>query len=166
MPMGKTTRAYGEIQDNIKSLLEGLIVCIDPSIGSSSSMPGWAVYRAGELIDSGIFHIAYQNTIPDRLRMLHNHMRKLYDKYSPDVLVYEDIPALRQGGGNAVSHASLLKAVGAILCVPGPAGYVGMLPVSWKGEARDTYIKSDMNDAIELGYVAINVAKRIKEKTK
>lgn len=161
--LGYKTRAYSEIQDNIKGLIEGLVVSFDPSIGSSSSMPGWAVYRAGELIDSGTFQIPYHESIPNRLRMLHNHVRLLYNKYTPDCMVYEDIPAQRQGGGNAVAHASLLKALGVILSVPGPDGYVGLLPVSWKGEARDTYIKSDVNDAIEVGWVAINVARRIRD---
>lgn len=164
--LGKQTRAYGEIEGYIKELTEGLVVAIDPSIGSSSSLPGYAVYRAGELIESGTFAIPYQRSIPERLGLLHNHVRKLYNQYTPDVLVYEDIPALRQGGGNAVAHASLLKALGAILAVPGPDGYVGLMPVSWKGEARETYVKGDEADAIEIGYVAITVARRIRDAKK
>lgn len=161
--LGNKTRAYADIEQNVKGLIEGQVVCLDPSIGSSSSMPGWAVYRAGELIASGILEISPKDSIPDRLRMLYNHMRRLYDQYPPDVLVYEDVPAQRQGGGNAVAHASLLKASGVILCVPGPTGHVGLMPVSWKAEARESYRKSDVNDAIELGYVAIQVAIRIRD---
>jgi hypothetical protein len=159
--LGKQTKAYGDIESNLQGLIHGLVVSIDPSIGSTSSMPGWAVYRRGELINADIFVINPAHSVPDRLRTLHNHVRRLYKKYNPDVLVYEDIPAQRQGGGNANAHSSLLKALGVILSVPGPDGYVGLMPVSWKGEARDTYTKSDVNDAIEMGYVAITVAKRI-----
>jgi len=160
--LGKETQAYIQIEENQKAIREGVFVSIDPSIGSSSSMPGYAVYRAGELVESGTFVIAHRGVhIADRLRSLHNHVRKLYAKYDPDVLVYEDIPASRHGG-SAGSQASLLKAVGAILAVPGTTGHVGIYPVSWKSEARDTYVKKgDEADAIEIGYVALTVAKRI-----
>ena len=161
--LGTKTHAYIDISKNVKGLIEGQVVCLDPSIGSSSSMPGWSVYRAGELIASGIFQISPNDSVPDRLRMLYNYMRRLYDQYPPDVLVYEEVPAQRHGGGSAGAHASLLKASGVILCVPGPSGHVGLMPVSWKAEARDTYKKSDANDAIELGYVAIQVAIRIRD---
>lgn len=159
--LGKYTKAYGEIESAVKPILEGQIVCIDPSIGSSSSMPGWAVYRAGLLVDSGTFSINPNQSIPDRLRTLNGLMRKLYNVYTPDVLCYEDIPPLRQGGGNATSHASLLKAVGAILCIPGPDHYVGIQPISWKKMVREEYRKGDEEDAIELGWIIIQEAARI-----
>lgn len=160
--LGRTSRAYGEIANNIKGLTEGLVISVDPSIGSTSSMPAYAVYRAGELVTADTFRINPNDTVPNRLRILHNHIRKLYNEYTPDVLVFEDIPSQRHGG-SSVSHASLLKALGVILSVPGPGGYVGLLPVSWKGEARETYTKSDVNDAIEIGWVAIQVARRIRD---
>lgn len=164
--LGKTSQAYGQIRENVKAILEGVIVSIDPSIGSSSSQPGYAVYRAGELVESGTFAIPHRGVhVADRLRTLHNHVRKLYNKYTPDVLVYEDIPASRHGGA-AGSQASLLKAVGAILAVPGPAGHVGLYPVSWKSEARETYVKGDESDACEIGWVAIQVARRVQEQNK
>lgn len=162
MSLTKTSKAYSDIQDNLKGILEGVVVSIDPSIGSSSSMPGWAVYRAGQYVASGTFDIPVHKHIPHRLRMLANHIRKLYNEYSPDVLVYEDIPAQRYGMGNAVAHASLLKALGAILSVPGPEGYVGIMPVSWKKLVRDTYQKGDEADAVEIGYVVIECAAQIR----
>jgi len=161
--LGKTSQAYIQIEEHYRELLSGVVVSIDPSIGSSSSMPGYAVYREGQLIESGIFAIPHRGVhVADRLRTLHNHVRKLYNRYDPDMLVYEDIPATRHGGA-AGSQASLLKALGAILAVPGPSGHVGLYPISWKSEARDTYIKGDESDAIEIGWVAIQVANRVRE---
>jgi hypothetical protein len=93
-------------------------------------------------------------------------VRKLYKEWDPDVLVYEDIPSQRQGGGNANAHASLLKAVGAILSVSGPDYYVGLMPVSWKRMVREDYVKSDIRDAIEMGWIAIAVARRIADEKK
>ena len=162
MSLTKTSKAYRDIEDNLQGILDGVIISIDPSIGSSSSMPGWAIYRAGQYVASGTFDIPVHRSIPDRLRMLANHVRKLYNEYPADVLVYEDIPAQRYGMGNAVAHASLLKALGAILSVPGPDGYVGIMPVSWKKGVRDTYQKGDESDAVEIGYVVIEFAAQIK----
>lgn len=161
--IGTKTEAYQDIEAATRELTQGLVVSLDPSIGSSSSMPGWAVYRKGELVRSGTFLIPHRgSSIPERLRALASSVRKLYAEYPPDILVYEQIPAQRHGG-NAGAHASLLKAVGAILSVPGPDKYVGIVPVSWKAMARDTYVKGDEQDAIEIGYVAITVAHAILE---
>jgi hypothetical protein len=63
--------------------------------------------------------------------------------------------------GNAIAHASLHKALGVILSVPGPTGFVGIMPFSWKKLVRDTYVKGDEADAVEMGYVAIEVAHEI-----
>lgn len=162
--ISKTSKAYESIATCVKELTEGLVISTDPSIGSTSSMPGWAVYRAGVLIDSGIFEIPPHKSIPDRLCILHNHFRKLYIKYPPDVLVYEEIPAQRHGGGgNAWGHASLLKSVGAILSVPGPENYVGILPISWKKLTRPEYVKGDEADAVEIGHIVLGIARTIKD---
>lgn len=161
--LSKSSQAYSQIQGCLLPLIEGTIVCIDPSVGSTSSQPGWAVYSGGEFRASGKLQIDPGLPIWKRLSILVHGIRKLYSIWEPDVLVYEDIPSLRQGGGNANAHASLLKAVGAILSVSGPDHYVGLLPVSWKRMVRSTYVKGDEADAIEIGYIAIEEAKRIQE---
>jgi hypothetical protein len=161
--IGKTTKAYAEIEKYSGLVLKGRVLSIDPSIGSTSSMPGWAVYDSGELIDSGIVTIEVSNDIPDRLQQLHFGIRKLMQTWEPDILVYEDIPAQRHGGGNAVAHASLLKATGAILSVPGPIGFIGLHPLTWKRHVRPDYRKSDENDAIAMGYIAVDLSKWMEE---
>lgn len=157
----KIPKYIEDIEQNIQGLLHGQVVCIDPSVGSYSSLPGWSVYRKQLPIASGVFDMPLAKSLPDRLRALHNYVRKLYIEYPPDVLVYEDIPAQRHGGGNANSHASLLKSVGAILAVPGPDGHVGIMPVSWKPRVRPGYIKSDEGDALEIGWIVIDVARQL-----
>lgn len=99
--------------------------------------------------------------------MLANGIRKLYRDFDPDVLVYEEIPAQRYGGGgNANAHASLLKALGVILSVPGPDGYVGIYPISWRKLVRETYVKGDEADAVEIGWIVIELAREIRDKKK
>jgi len=155
MAIGKGSKVYLEVANNIKGLTMGVVVAIDPSIGSSSSMPGWAVYRASILIESGVISLPREKALVPRLRALARSMRDIYRKYLPDVLVYEEIPAQRHGFGNAEAHASLLKAVGVILSVEGPETAVGIYPVSWKGMVSDHYVKSDEEDAREIGRIVI-----------
>lgn len=159
--LSKTSKAYEEISAARLALVEGVVVAIDPSIGSTSSMPGWAVYTHGSLRCSGTFDMNPGETIPQRLTKLHHYVRQLYKDWDPDVLVYEQIPALRQGGGNANAHASLLKALGVILSVSGPDHYVGIYPISWKKLVRETYAKGDREDAEEIGWICIEEARKI-----
>lgn len=165
MTLSKTSKTYEEVRSCLHPLLEGVVCCFDPSIGSTSSQPGWAVSIAGELQASGTFEINPTGTIPARLHTLHGYVRKLYNEWDPDVCIYEQIPAQRTGGGgNAWAHASLLKSLGVILSVPGPDHYVSIFPVSWKAMVRDTYVKGDEADAREILYVVIQEARRILEK--
>lgn len=163
MSLSKDSGAYQQIMECTHHLQNGIVLCIDPSIGSSSSQPGYALYRKGELFECGILPISPEGTVHSRLQKLRSHMYNLITIWQPDVLVYEDIPSQRHGGGNANAHASLLKAVGVILSISGPEHYVGLLPISWKRMARPSYTKSDVNDAKEIGYIAITEAARIQE---
>lgn len=161
MTISKTSKVYEAISKARLALAEGIVVAIDPSVGSSSSLPGWAIYVRGELITSGVLEIDRNADIPTRLQQLAYLLRKLYTEWDPDVVVYEDIPAQRYGGGNANAHSSLLKAVGVTLSISGPEHYVGILPISWKKCVREGYIKGDEADAIEIGYICIEEAKRL-----
>lgn len=162
MTMSKTSKAYEMISKARLGLTEGIVVCIDPSIGSSSSSPGYAVYIAGDLSESGVFDIPAHLAFHEKAQQLAYNVRKLYTKYDPDVLVYEEIAL--QGAGRAISsHVTLLKAVGIVLSVPGPDHVVGIYPVSWKKLVRPTYVKGDKEDAEEIGYICIQQAKEIIE---
>lgn len=161
--LAKTTKVYPHLVEHAHALLNGVVVSIDPSIGSRSSQPGIAVYISGDLHYSGLLEIDPDGEQWTRLQRLNYLVRKAYQEWDPDVLVYEDIPSQRHGGGNANSHASLLKAVGTILSISGPTGFIGLHPLTWKGRARHTYQKSDEADAIEIGWVALELARELEE---
>lgn len=157
--LGVKTKLYPQMKKYHKLLLRGTILSIDPSIGSNSSMPGWAVYGQQELLDSGIIEINPSQSVPIRLQTVSRKVRQLVDMWKPDILVYEEIPSQRYGGGNANAHASLLKALGVVLSVPGPTAHLGLHPLTWKRLVRDGYEKGDEEDAIEMGWIAIDIAK-------
>lgn len=166
MPRPARTYAdvYSAIQEHRKPLLEGIVVSIDPSIGSSSSQPGWAVFRTSILQASGILEIDPTGSKFERLQRLAYLMRGLYSKWNPDILVYEELAPRRYGGGSAHGHASLLKALGVVLSVSGPTGAVGMPPTMWTKLKRPGYIKGDAEDAVEMAWIAIDIASRTEPK--
>lgn len=138
------------------------MVSVDPSIGSRSSQPGWAVYQEGVLRDSGTFAIDPEESVPLRLQELARLLRNLYAQWHADILCYEQLPSSAQGW-NANGYASLLKALGVILSVKGPRSFVGIHPKTWKRLVRAEYVKSDENDAVEMGYIVIQIAKDLEE---
>ena len=152
-------------------LLKGSVISIDPSIGSTSSQPAFAYYRQGELIEVGKADIDPSLDTYIRLQDLAEWVKQLYKSYRPDILVYEEIPDQRYmpmfggrpqaTGHNVKAHASLLKAVGAILSVRGPDHFLGMRPQVWKARVDESYIKGDIEDAKWIGLVAINIAKEM-----
>lgn len=162
--LGPDSQAYKMIIPVAKYLQRGIVLSIDPSIGSKSSMPGFALYKESSLWLSGIIQLNPADEDWTRLQQLSDWVRHTYKTYQPDVLVYEDIPAQHHGpGGQAGSHSKLIKAVGAILSVRGPQHFVGIMPTSWKKMVRSSYVKSDEADAIEMGWVVISESRRIAE---
>lgn len=166
----KGSAAYNEVRAASFELLNGIALVVDPSIGSESSMPGWAVYERGVLRDSGVIEIDSKESTPHRLQRLNFGIRRLVQIWNPDVMVYEAITDVPFKGYSGRGHAPLLKALGAILSISGPTKHVGILAASWRRLARDTYEKgtvrgeADQNDAIEIGWVAISQAALISEK--
>jgi hypothetical protein len=144
-----------------RALIDGTALIIDPSIGSRSSMPGYAVYVAGKLTESGTLRINPDESKWERLREVHRQLRNISKLHDPDVLVYEDVPVTAHGGRSQVSHASLLMAVGAALAAVDCPHVVPMPPSSWKRWARPEYEKGDEADAVEIGWVTIEMAKNI-----
>lgn len=148
-----------------KALASGRVLSVDPSVGSGSSVPGYAIYVNGKLLTSGTLAVNLSGEIWDRLREVGGGVRALIKKHGPiDVLVYEDVPPARFGasgksGFAQASHASLQKALGACLAQAGPKDCLPIPPAVWVRRARAGYTKSDEHDAIEMGWIAIELAK-------
>jgi hypothetical protein len=141
------------------AISRGRFVSVDPSCGSSSSQPGYAIYDKGVLVTRGLLEVGVRGDLHTRLHKLATLLRMLRDAYEADTLVYEDVPPRHygRGGGNANAHASLLKSVGTVLSL-GWENVFGIRPTDWKWHARDSYVKGDAEDAEEIGYVAIELA--------
>lgn len=161
-----TSKAVTDIMKCWKLVLSGNVLCIDPSVGSNSSMPGYAIYQKGYFIENGIIEV--QNPNKDISYRLQEIAKALRDEFQRvDVLVIEDIPPFRAGKGfahgSSKSHASLLKSVGCILGAVDAKYVVNMHPRAWQRWVDERYIKDDHVDARYIGIAAVAMAKLIKE---
>jgi hypothetical protein len=145
-------------------LLEGRVVAIDPSCGSNSSMPGYAIYNAGILIGSGVIQIPLARELHTKLQWLANYLRTDPKFQGIELLLIEAIPVTRHGrGANQLSHSSLIKAVGAIISSIN-CPYIMYVPIqTWKAYANtvESYSKGDEADARMIGASIIQLATTI-----
>jgi hypothetical protein len=151
-----------EAFEHSTALLYGTILAIDPSSGSANSQPGYALYSRGKLIDSGLVRIRSGDHISNRLYRLSHSLLEEFEQ--PDLLVTENIPPF-MGDGPGASFAtrnviSLHQSIGVIMSV-WPVPVVAVSPRSWRSLIPDNYVKSDENDAIMIGWTAIETARRV-----
>lgn len=137
------------------------MLCIDPSCGSSSSMPGYAIYREGTLTESGTIEIpAVGRPLADRLQDLLQALQSQFER--PDLLVVEKIPPRRFGRGGAEAHASLLRSTGVVYSAYHGVPVLTIRPQQWRKMLPEGWTKGDEQDAIALGHCALEICKRIR----
>lgn len=145
----------------IPQILGGNVLAIDPSSGSRNSMPGYAVFQEGVLIDSGYIEVARDREFNRKLFLISKTLREEFP--TPDVLVVEFIPPFMKGSGFSKSIVSLQRAIGAIIgSIDRPL--VEVPPITWHKHAPINYQKTDEKDAIMLGYTAVLTASRLAER--
>jgi len=145
------------IRGNLTEILEGGLLSIDPSCGSSSSMPGYAIYRAGKLTTSGILKINFRLPLVLRLKKIYELISGFPDI---DVAVIEGVPVAARGRGrSAIGHASLLQAVGVTTAAVPTTSVVFLDARISAGERPAGFVKGDEADAIHLGEVVIRYAR-------
>lgn len=161
------TVLHKSVRRHVDQILDGTLVSIDPSCGSSSSDPGYAIYRRGELIESGIIPLNKERELPYRLQELRT---ALSDKFRrvPGVLVVEHIPPRRFGRGSATSHSSLLQAMGVALASTDAEVLLRVRPRDWQRLAAPIWsreTKSDEADAVAIGWAIIRLARELRGDT-
>jgi len=152
------TRLQIEVHRYRSSILEGTLLAIDPASGGSS-LPGFALFKAGEFVESGVIRLPQSALIATRLQVLAKTLREEFT--IPDVLVIEDLPPFmsnRGGDFRTKAVVNLHYSVGVILsAIPTPR-IIHCTPRSWQTWAQThwpEYRKTDENDAIALGRCVI-----------
>lgn len=138
-------------------ITKGQLLAIDPSSGSEGSMPGFAIFKEGRLISCGTIKLPAGGELHLRLQELARTLREEFEV--PDVLVVEQIAPYIKGFFNLSLHKSIGATVSAIPC----KSLVEISPSSWHAAIRkmgieDSYVKSDVNDAIFMGYCVVKEA--------
>ena len=133
-----------------KQLREGMVLSIDPSSGSKGSMPGYAIFKAGELIESGTIQLPVGKPLCVRLQTLCQTLQEEFEV--PDVLITEAIYFSR----NNKAGVSLQRSIGVVLAAfPVNGRVIEVSPNTWRKLRPETYEKTDENDAIMMGYTAL-----------
>lgn len=156
------TKLYKHIHPFAAQILAGRVLSLDPSVGSWSSQPGYAISQAGLIVDSGVIEMPVGAT---RSRRLFYLRRTLLEQFSEtfDAVVIEDIPTSRvnrrRGGGvyfDAKAQVPLHKAVGVIeSCFDAPCFFVH--PATWRANATAEHLSmkergepTDERDAVVM----------------
>lgn len=161
--LNKDTKIYKMVKPVAATILSGKLLAIDPSTGSQSSMPGYAIYKRGQLIESGYIQINISQTKNRKLFQLVSTIREEFKQV--DVLAIENIPPIsfaRKGAMSGWSLVALQRSIGAIVsCFD--CDYVEVSP-TLTGKYRPLDMgKSDEADAIGIGNCVIEYAKYIAE---
>jgi Holliday junction resolvasome RuvABC endonuclease subunit len=146
-----------KIHLNADAILTGTLIAIDPA-SFSSSVPGYAIFRSGELEFAGTIPKPKHKDINRRVQYLYDEIAALVP-VPPDVLAIEEIH-------KSIAHASLLWAVG-VSVAAARAPVMLEIPLNvWKSLAKATpeYAKDDVNDAVMIGKTVILLAREYKEK--
>ena len=143
-------------------ILTGRLLAIDPSVGSANSMPGYAVFEAGVLVENGTIQVDFRQPVSKRLHEINRCLREDFD--CPDVVAIEMPPLINLRGlghrMNAVSRAGLQRGIGAAIAAWPVDHIVEIPPASWAKFKTETYVKSDAADALTIGLAVIALAQR------
>lgn len=145
-----------------EALLRGVVLSIDPASGAGESLPGYALLRAGELVESGVIDVGGPDReLHERLFELGRSLREDFDGMEVDVLIVEDVPLKRfhKGGGSSIrSQVTLHRSIGTVLGAVRAQFFVPIHPATWHAHAGEDHEKGDEQDAIAMGRCALAMA--------
>lgn len=152
----KTPRYMKAIIDCADCILTGTLLAIDPSTGSKSSMPGFAVFQKGELIESGIIKVDLKGNRAQKLYQINHTLRT--DFGAPDVVAVESAGYFISKM-NPASIISLQRAIGAVIAAWPVKCLVEVPSNVWQRYVPANYVKGDEMDAVAIGMCVIYKAR-------
>jgi len=154
----KVPRYMKAIVDCADCILNGTLLAIDPSTGSKSSMPGFAVFEKGILIESGIIQVDLKGNRAQKLYQINHTLRT--DFGAPDVVAVESAGYFISKM-NPASIISLQRAIGAVIAAWPVKCLVEVPSNVWQRYQFKGYIKGDEADSICIGLTVIAKAKEV-----
>lgn len=165
--LNRAGKLYKAVRRHAHKIVGGTLLVVDPSIGSKragkegGSEPGYAIYRAGVLVDHGVLEIRGTASSHQRLHEISRSLREDFGGEKWDVLVIEAIPHLRfeTFGRSLSSQLPLHWACGAIMGAVTADLCVQVAPQTWHAFAPEGYVKTDWGDAICMGRALLQYAR-------
>ena len=149
-------KLFKQIHKYRDSILKGNMLALDPSCASTSSDPGYAIFRKGKLADRGIIEVEGKGsmTVPQRLQAIRRCMIDDFSEENIDVIVIEDVSKLPYRTGSNQTT----KAQGVMIAALDCEKVLEIHPSVWQNLSRDlTYEKSDDMDAEYIGRAILKV---------
>jgi hypothetical protein len=180
--MARISKSYGKEINTLKGrlwkhrdkIMNGTLLAIDPSCVSSSSVPGYAIYRNGNFVEGGVLNIKYHADLYVRLSRIRTVLQQEFKDVDvvviekpPIVPLYSKMQAVSKGKiwMNMKSINSLTQAIGAFKCsFPEHIPVIDVAAGVWTHTAKVNHfkeIKADDTDAIAIGMAAITILKEI-----
>ena len=153
----RTPKYKLQIQECNGCVIDGTLLAIDPSTGSESSLPGYAVFKAGQLVESGTITLDITLNRAQKLYEINRTIREDFGEYKFDAIAVEDIGYF-MGKMNAKAVVSLQRAVGAIVAAYPTECLIEVPSNAWQKHKYKGYVKGDEADAICIGLCVINTA--------
>jgi hypothetical protein len=152
-PKGKSISIFrGNVKQYAETIVKGRVLAIDPSSASGESKPGYAVFEAGEMTESGIIAVNHKQPVQKRLREISECLREEFEPC--DILAIEKLrghtcpPPLWWSVGSVQSSVTVEASI--------------EVPITWWkawSKVKADYKKSDRDDAIVIGESLIMLAK-------
>lgn len=138
---------YNVIRFNKDLITKGKLISIDPASGGKS-LPGFAVFNNGKLVQKGFIELPSKMPVAYRLRVLYSKLSVLVE--DADVLAIEEIR------GN-MGHVFLLWSVGVAVCAIKCKVLIEVPINVWRALAKadPLYQKADDEDAYLIGKALI-----------
>ncbi len=129
------------------------MLAIDPSSGGSS-LPGYSIWESGSLCESGLITVQHHTCAHKRNR----EIAEIVQNFGPhDILIIEQIRKIN-AGKYSILPVKLLWSCGVIGAAANAGEVIEIRPQVWRKYIPEGYFKSDMNDAVMLGWAAIQIA--------
>jgi len=160
---GKDTKVYKSVKACYTQVLTGTFIAFDPSSGAGNSMPGYAIFKEGKLVESGIIKLKGSDGKNVRLFNIAESIREEFPR--ADVVAIENIPPVsynRKGSMGGWALVALQRSVGALMsCFD--CEYIEVPPIAWQKYKFEGYQKTDEMDSICIGLCCIDIARQIQE---
>lgn len=149
-----------QIKDSLDAILTGTLLSIDPSTGSGTSMPGYAVFKAGKLVESGTIDLDIKGNRAQKLYEINRTLREDFGEYKFDAIAVENIGYF-VAKMSPRALISLQRAVGAIIAAHPTENLIEVPSNVWQKHVYKGYVKGDREDAVCIGLCVINTAKEL-----